>query len=108
MLARILIGVVRLYQLAVSPWMPGACRFTPTCSTYAVDAIEGHGPLRGSWLAAKRLARCHPWGGYGYDPVPLTGAGGSDRRGAGGHRSDEDDHADRMDGTPRTDRVMAG
>lgn len=106
MLARILIGVVRLYQLAVSPWMPGACRYTPTCSTYAVDAIEGHGPLRGSWLAVKRLARCHPWGGYGYDPVPPTSAGSSDGHGA--HLSDEDDHADRMDGTARTGRVMAG
>ena len=70
MLARFLIGLVRLYQLAISPWMPPACRFTPTCSAYAIDALREHGALRGLWLAARRIARCHPWGGFGYDPVP--------------------------------------
>jgi putative membrane protein insertion efficiency factor len=68
--ARILIGLVRFYQLAVSPWMPPACRFTPSCSCYAIDALRAHGALRGAWLAVRRIGRCHPWGGYGYDPVP--------------------------------------
>lgn len=70
MLGRILTAVVRFYQLAVSPWTPAACRFTPTCSSYALAALERHGALRGSWLAVRRICRCHPWGGYGYDPVP--------------------------------------
>jgi putative membrane protein insertion efficiency factor len=69
-IARILIGLVRFYQLAVSPWTPQACRFTPTCSAYALDALREHGSLRGTWLAVRRIARCHPWGGFGYDPVP--------------------------------------
>lgn len=110
MLSRILIGVVRFYQLAVSPWMPGACRYTPTCSAYAIGAIEAHGPVRGSWLATKRLARCHPWGGYGYDPVPSSRAGGSapEAEASAVDPSDEEDHVGRMDGTTRTDKVMAG
>lgn len=70
MLGRVLIGLVRFYQVAISPWQPAACRYTPTCSSYAIDALRAHGALRGSWLAARRLARCHPWGGFGYDPVP--------------------------------------
>lgn len=69
MLGRILIGAVRAYQLVVSPWTPPSCRFTPTCSHYAIEAIERFGPLRGLWLAARRIGRCHPWGGQGYDPV---------------------------------------
>ncbi len=74
MLGRILIGLVRGYRLLVSPWTPPACRYTPTCSAYAVDAIEEHGALRGVLLAVRRVARCHPWGGHGYDPVPETRA----------------------------------
>ena len=70
MLARILIGLVRFYQAAISPWLPAACRYTPTCSAFAIDALREHGALRGSWLAARRVGRCHPWGGFGYDPVP--------------------------------------
>ncbi len=70
MLARILIALVRFYQLAISPWMPPACRYTPSCSAYAIDALREHGALRGFWLAVRRVGRCHPWGGYGYDPVP--------------------------------------
>jgi putative membrane protein insertion efficiency factor len=61
---------IRAYKLLVSPLLPPSCRFTPTCSTYAVEAIERHGPLRGVWLGATRICRCHPWGGSGYDPVP--------------------------------------
>ncbi|HEX6694936.1 MAG TPA: membrane protein insertion efficiency factor YidD [Longimicrobiales bacterium] len=70
MFPRLLTGTIRLYQRAISPLLPPACRFTPTCSEYAVQAIEAHGAGKGSWLAVKRLARCHPWGGSGYDPVP--------------------------------------
>ena len=71
-LARPLIGLVRLYRLAISPWLGSNCRFQPTCSSYAIEALQVHGALRGSWLAAKRIGRCHPWGGSGYDPVPGT------------------------------------
>lgn len=65
-----LIGMVRLYQVGISSWTPASCRFTPTCSSYAIEALERHGARRGSRLALKRLLRCHPWGGQGYDPVP--------------------------------------
>lgn len=61
---------IRFYQLCISPLFPPACRFTPTCSAYAIEAIMKHGVIRGTWLALKRLSRCHPWGGSGYDPVP--------------------------------------
>ena len=66
-LARILI---RGYQLIVSPVIPGGCRHLPTCSSYALEAIERHGAIRGGWLALCRIARCNPWGSEGYDPVP--------------------------------------
>lgn len=72
MLARILIAAVRLYQLTISSWTPSSCRFTPSCSAYAIEAIEQHGAVRGAWLAARRIGRCHPWGGFGYDPVPAA------------------------------------
>lgn len=61
---------IKFYRGCISPMLPPACRYTPTCSQYAMDAIRIHGPLRGSWLAIKRICRCHPWGGSGYDPVP--------------------------------------
>ena len=61
---------VRAYRLAVAPFLPAACRYEPTCSAYALEALARHGALRGGWLALRRLARCHPWGGFGYDPVP--------------------------------------
>ena len=70
MLGRGLIAIVRFYQLAISPWTPAACRYTPTCSSYAIEALEKHGALRGGWLALRRIGRCHPWGGHGFDPVP--------------------------------------
>lgn len=75
MLGRFLIGIVRGYQLLVSPWTPPSCRFTPTCSQYAIEAIGRHGSARGAWLALRRITRCHPWGGHGFDPVPETGEG---------------------------------
>ncbi|MDR3357939.1 MAG: membrane protein insertion efficiency factor YidD [Desulfovibrio sp.] len=61
---------VRMYQYFISPALPPACRFYPTCSDYAAEAVLRHGALRGAFLALRRLARCHPFGGYGYDPVP--------------------------------------
>ncbi|MFN7401982.1 MAG: membrane protein insertion efficiency factor YidD [Alphaproteobacteria bacterium] len=64
-------GLIRLYQLALSPFTPPSCRFTPTCSQYATEAITRHGACAGGWLALKRIARCHPWGGSGVDQVPL-------------------------------------
>lgn len=65
-----LIGLVKFYRYCVSPMFPASCRFTPTCSEYALEALRRHGPLKGSWLTIKRVSRCHPWGGSGYDPVP--------------------------------------
>ena len=70
MVARVLIGVITVYQKTISPFTPAACRYTPTCSHYAQEALRKHGALKGSWLAARRILRCHPWGGHGYDPVP--------------------------------------
>ena len=67
---QIFILPIRLYQVFLSPILPPACRYIPTCSAYAAEAILRHGMLRGGWLALKRLSRCHPWGGSGYDPVP--------------------------------------
>ncbi len=61
---------VYFYKYAISPLTPASCRHVPTCSTYAVEAVKIHGPFRGFWLAIKRIARCHPWGTSGYDPVP--------------------------------------
>ncbi len=70
MLARILIGMIRVYQKVISPVLPAACRYTPTCSQYAREALAKYGAFKGGWLAARRILRCHPWGGHGYDPVP--------------------------------------
>ena len=70
LLSLILILPIRFYQLSISPLVPPSCRVTPTCSQYAIEAIRRHGPLKGLWLALRRLSRCHPWGGSGYDPVP--------------------------------------
>jgi putative membrane protein insertion efficiency factor len=67
---RLLLWAIRAYKTAVSPLLPPACRFTPTCSEYAYLAVERHGVLRGSWLAAGRLLRCHPFARGGFDPVP--------------------------------------
>ena len=69
-LARVVALPVRAYRLLLSPWVGHACRFQPTCSAYAMEALERHGAFRGGWLAARRILRCHPWGGEGYDPVP--------------------------------------
>ena len=65
-----LILPILFYQRLISPLTPPSCRYTPTCSQYAIQALRKHGPLRGLYLAIRRLLRCHPWGGHGYDPVP--------------------------------------
>lgn len=67
---KLLLLPIRFYQYSISPLFPGACRYTPTCSQYAVEAITKYGPLKGLYLAVKRILRCNPWGGSGYDPVP--------------------------------------
>jgi hypothetical protein len=67
---RLMLGLIRAYQLTLSPWLGRDCRYLPTCSAYAAEAIRRFGPRRGAWLALRRLGRCHPWGGAGYDPVP--------------------------------------
>ncbi len=66
----VLRGLVRLYQLTISPLLPPHCRFQPSCSVYAMEALARHGALLGGWLALRRFACCHPFGGWGYDPVP--------------------------------------
>lgn len=66
----ILIIPIRVYQLAISPYFQASCRYTPTCSTYSLEAIKKHGPIKGLWLSIKRIVSCNPWGGHGYDPVP--------------------------------------
>lgn len=80
----LMVGAVRAYQLLLSPWIGNRCRHEPSCSVYAIDAIRGHGPLAGGWLAAKRIGRCHPWGTSGYDPVPLPDMNIDDNRDADG------------------------
>ena len=69
-IATLLKVLIRGYQLAISPVLPQSCRYHPTCSAYAVEAISRHGPVTGLWLTGRRILRCHPWGGEGYDPVP--------------------------------------
>lgn len=66
----ILIIPIKIYKYVISPALPKACRYYPTCSEYAVEALKKHGPIKGFWLAVKRILSCHPWGGSGYDPVP--------------------------------------
>jgi putative membrane protein insertion efficiency factor len=67
---KMLIGAIHFYQLALSPWLGRQCRFLPTCSEYGCDAITHHGAIKGCWLAIRRIGRCRPGGGHGYDPVP--------------------------------------
>ncbi len=66
----VLVGLVKAYRFFLTPWLGSACRFTPTCPAYALQALEQHGPAAGTYLAARRLARCHPWCDGGHDPVP--------------------------------------
>ena len=69
-LTYLLILLIRFYQQVISPHLGANCRYTPTCSAYAIQALQKHGLLKGSWLALRRILRCNPWGGAGYDPVP--------------------------------------
>lgn len=69
---RVFLFLIRAYQLLLSPWLGHQCRFSPSCSHYAIEAITVHGPWRGTLLAARRIGRCHPWHAGGYDPVPPT------------------------------------
>ena len=69
-LSKAMLALIAFYRSCISPLTPPACRYTPTCSQYAQEAIRKYGPFRGGWLALKRILRCHPWGGSGYDPVP--------------------------------------
>jgi putative membrane protein insertion efficiency factor len=62
--------LIKLYKNLISPILPPSCRYTPTCSEYSQQAITKYGPFKGGWMALKRISRCHPWGGHGYDPVP--------------------------------------
>ncbi len=62
--------LIKLYQWIISPWLGSKCRYTPTCSHYGIEALKKYGPIKGLWLTIKRISRCHPWGGHGYDPVP--------------------------------------
>ncbi len=89
MLKSILIGLIRFYQAAISPYTPPSCRYTPTCSAYAIEAVERHGVLRGGWLFLRRFGRCHPWGGEGYDPVPPNPPPPSGREGPESLTSEE-------------------
>lgn len=75
----VLRGLIRGYQLLLSPVLPACCRFAPSCSHYAIEAVAKHGAVAGSWLAAKRICRCHPWNDGGWDPVPEPKTAGSDR-----------------------------
>ncbi|GAB2952674.1 MULTISPECIES: membrane protein insertion efficiency factor YidD [Aquaspirillum] len=69
-MSRIFIFLIRFYQVAISPWLAPRCRYQPTCSSYALEAVQKHGAIKGGYLALKRIGRCHPLGGSGYDPVP--------------------------------------
>lgn len=69
-LSWLMLALIAFYRACISPLLPPACRYTPTCSQYAQEAIKKYGPFKGGWLALKRILRCHPFGGSGYDPVP--------------------------------------
>ena len=83
----LLMAGVRFYRTFISPLTPPSCRYTPTCSAYALEALERHGAVRGSWMAFRRILRCHPWGGSGYDPVPEDSRAGANGEAAVGRTS---------------------
>ena len=85
-LSAVFIFLVRGYQVLISPWLGSNCRHQPTCSAYMIEALREWGPIRGGWMGAKRIAKCHPWGTSGHDPVPLRpkkGEGGGQPGDAG-------------------------
>ena len=69
-IANILISLIKFYKMVISPYMAPSCRYSPTCSQYALEALKKYGLFKGGWLALKRILSCHPWGGSGYDPIP--------------------------------------
>ena len=75
----LLVGLVRAYQLVISPWLPQSCRYYPSCSSYAIQALQTHGAIRGTWLAVRRLGRCHPWSPGGVDHVPPARTANAER-----------------------------
>jgi uncharacterized protein len=81
------LGLIHFYRLCLSPLTGGSCRYQPTCSMYALEAVQRHGALRGGWLTLCRLVRCNPWGGSGYDPVPGCGHQHNHRHSAPSHHS---------------------
>lgn len=91
-----LIGLLKAYRLFISPLYGQVCRYHPSCSTYALEAIQRHGSARGSWLALRRLLRCHPWAAGGYDPVPPVQAA-ADPANPHGHGPDHGRHATTLD-----------
>ncbi len=84
-LSAVACGLIRCYRWCISPFIMPRCRYLPTCSDYAEQALAAHGPIAGGWLALRRLARCHPWGGSGFDPVPEARPGGGCARPATCH-----------------------
>lgn len=72
MLSRIALALIRIYKVTLSPFFAGSCRYTPGCADYMSESIARHGVMRGGWIGTKRLCRCHPFGGHGYDPVPQS------------------------------------
>lgn len=93
MFRRLILGLIRFYQKGISPFTLPSCRFTPTCSTYALEAVERYGVVRGGWLFLKRFARCHPFGGKGHDPVPPPSDFSSSSPPAGRHPDSPEAHA---------------
>lgn len=89
-LALALSALVHIYRWTLSPFVGRNCRFEPTCSNYALEALSRHGAIRGGWLTLRRLARCHPWGGWGYDPVPASEAFRSRKAGGDDHHHPTD------------------
>ncbi|MEM8512727.1 putative membrane protein insertion efficiency factor [Massilia sp. MP_M2] len=87
LLVSVFVGILRGYQLLISPMLGPRCRFYPSCSNYAIEALRVHGAARGSWLAARRVGRCHPWHAGGLDPVPPKGAKESHSAACGCHHS---------------------
>jgi len=75
--------LIRFYQIAISPYTPASCRYTPTCSQYVIESLQIHGLFKGGWLGIKRISKCHPWGGSGYDPVPEKEVDNKPESGAG-------------------------
>lgn len=91
MIKKLIIAVIRFYQYVISPWLGRNCRYTPSCSAYAIEALTLHGVFKGVWLSIKRISRCHPWGSSGYDPVP--GSKRMQENASDESKPETDDHA---------------